>query len=104
MTIEIVMHIWHASSVQQQASIHKFHYQLVAQYLCLLYNATTCFGHTFLPSSRSYKFDRHVPCIWQLVIEDWQTIFLLYCVCVCVVCYYDKLPFTLYTLIKLVAA
>jgi len=111
MTIEIVMHIWRAwccTSSVQQANTHKFHYQLVAQCLCLLYNAATRFGHSFLPSSRSYKFDRHVQRIWQLVIEDWQTIFLLYYVlCVCVyslpVCY-DKLPFTLYTLIKLVAS
>jgi hypothetical protein len=99
--------------VVQHASTHKFHYQLFAQSLCLLYNAPTCFGHSLLPSSRSYKFDRHVQRIWQLVIEDWQTIFLLYyimcmCVharvCVCVPVCYDKLPFTLYTLIKLVAS
>jgi hypothetical protein len=112
MTIEIMMHIrcaWSRTSSVQQAITHKFHYQLVAQCLCLLYSSTCC-GNSFLPSSRSYKFDQHLQRIWQLVIEDWQTIFLLYyivCVCVCVcslpVCY-DKLPFTLYTLIKLVAS
>jgi len=49
MTIQIVMHIWHAwcTSSVQQASTHKFHYQLVAQCLCLLYNAPACFGHSF---------------------------------------------------------
>jgi hypothetical protein len=34
------------SSVEQ-SNTNKFHYRLVAQGLYLLYNAPTCFGHTF---------------------------------------------------------
>jgi hypothetical protein len=41
------------------SSTAKFHYQLAAQCLYLLYNAPTCFGHAFWPSSGSYKVDQH---------------------------------------------
>ena len=33
------------------------------------YSAATCFRHTFWPSSGSYKFDRSVQGIWQIVTD-----------------------------------
>jgi len=90
MTVEIVMHIWHAwccTSSMQQASTHKFHYQLVAQCLCLLYNAATCLGHSFLPSSRRYKMiDMHN--VYGNLSEKIGRLYSYYIMllCVCVVC------------------
>jgi len=44
--------------------------------LYLLYRALTCFGHISWPSSASYKFSEHVQRVWQLVINDWQTMYV----------------------------
>jgi hypothetical protein len=68
--------IWCSTSSVQQSNTHKCHYQLVAQRLYLLCNASTCFGLTFWPSSGSYKFDRRVQLIWQVVIDDWQPTYI----------------------------
>jgi len=40
----------------------------------LLYNTATCFGFTFWPSSGSYKFDRRVHYIRQVITDNCQNI------------------------------
>ena len=44
----------------------------------LLYSTHTCFGHISWPSLGSHKFGRHVQLIWQLVIDNWQTVYVIY--------------------------
>jgi hypothetical protein len=44
-------------------------------HLYLLQNPTY-FGHTSWPSSGSYRFGRNVQRIWQLVMDDWQNIYM----------------------------
>jgi hypothetical protein len=45
-------------------------------FLYLLYISPTCFGHISCPSSGSYESDWCVQCIWQLVIDNWQTTYV----------------------------
>jgi hypothetical protein len=45
-------------------------------FLYLLYKTPTCFGHITWSPSRSYKFGRRVQRIWQLVIDNWQTVYI----------------------------
>ena len=40
--------------------------------------------HMFWPYSESYEFGRHVQRIWQLIVDNWQTIYICARVCVCV--------------------
>jgi hypothetical protein len=42
-----------------------------------LYTTPTCLCHISWPSSGSYKFHQHVQCIWQLVIDNKNTIMYL---------------------------
>jgi len=41
----------------------------------LRFIAPTYFGHAFWPSWGSYKFDRRVQHILQLLMDDWPTIY-----------------------------
>jgi hypothetical protein len=57
------------------ASLQKVSLQNSFTVFILRFMASTYFGHAFWPSGGSYKCDRRVQHILQLLTDDWQTIY-----------------------------